>query len=119
MSRPETAALDPELEALGRLVAEARPRPRAAWASELDARVAAGFRREPAGAGSRLGALRRAGAVAGAALHRLRSSGLLLPGLAAAACLAVCAVVAVPVLVGPGRGGGGPPAGRELAQPRG
>jgi Domain of unknown function (DUF4349) len=91
MSPPETAALDPELRELGRLVRDARPLPREAWAQKLDARVAEGFakRGSASGPASRL-----------ARLPSLPRPRLMLPALAAAVCLIAAVGVAASLLGG-------------------
>jgi hypothetical protein len=80
VSPPETAAT----QELARLVHDARPRPREAWATELDARVADRFR--------------------GRSRFRLPAfprPSLLLPALATAACLVAAVFIALPLLRGP------------------
>jgi hypothetical protein len=84
MSPPDTAVLDPELEALGEAVRAARPRPRVTWAKELDARAAASFPRRR----SRL------------TLPSLPRPTLLIPALGAAVCVLVALAVTLPLLGG-------------------
>ena len=80
MSPPESAAM----QELARLVHDARPRPREAWATELDARVADRFR------GRRR--LR---------LPAFPRPSLLLPALGSVACLVAAVFIALPLLPGP------------------
>src|SRR4051812_44086110 len=84
MSPPDTAVLDPELQALGETVRAARPRPRATWARALDERAAAGFPR-------------RRRRLALPSLPRLT---VLLPAMGAVACLIAVLAVALPLLGG-------------------
>jgi uncharacterized protein DUF4349 len=81
-----------ELAELSRLVADERPAPRAEWARELDAKVAAGFPRP--GGGRRRGGRGRLPV----------PTSLWMPGLAAAACALVALAVVASALSG---GGGG------------
>jgi len=82
VSPPESAAF----EELADLVRGARPRPREAWAVQLDARVADGFARRPR---IRVPALPR--------------PTVLLPALGTVACLVAAVFIALPLLRGPGR----------------
>jgi hypothetical protein len=91
VSPPESAAL----RELARLVHEARPRPREAWAAELDARVADGFGRRRR---FRLPALPR--------------PTVLLPAVGTVACLVAAVFIALPLLRGPEDHGESPSTGR-------